>query len=150
MDFSLNGQDTITIGGRLLTSFFDKDYGLLTFPNELANMKVGKGGNSVISLVNMGKMGELTLRILLASTDDLYINSIQRAWINDQPTFPLVSGQVVKRSGDGRGNVRNIVYYLEGGLPTTIPEARSNADGDEEQGVVVWKFKFARGSRQAL
>ena len=147
-DISINGNDTLTINGVLLTKFADKDYGLLTFPNENAQMKVGKGGNAVITYIAMGRMGELALRILLASTDDLFLNSLQRAWQNDQPSFVLLTGQLVKRSGDGKGNIKNVVYTLTGGVPTMIPEARSNADGDEEQGVVVWKFKFARGSRQ--
>lgn len=154
MDISLNGSDTIslTIGGvtTLLTKFADKDYGMLTFPNELASYKVGKSGNAVISFNNMGLMGEMTLRLLVASSDDALINSAQRAFIQDAPSFPLVSGQIVKRSGDGAGNVTNVIYYLQGGVPVTIPEEHSNADGDEEQGIVVWKFKFAQGARQIM
>lgn len=148
MNVSLCSSDTITINGQLLTKFFDKDYGLLTFPNENGQIKVGKNGNAVITYVNMGRLGELTLRVLLASTDDAFLNQIQRSWQNSQSGFILMTGQVVKVSGDGKGNISNVVYNLEGGIPTMIPESHSNADGDEEQGVVVWKFKFARGSRQ--
>jgi hypothetical protein len=147
MDISLNGADVIILAGRNLTKFFDKDYGLLTFPNELANVKVGKSGNAVISLVNMGVMGELTLRILLGTSDDAFLNSLQRGFLIDPPSFELVDGSVIKRSGDGGGFVTDTVYSLEAGVPTTIPESHSNADGDEEQGVAVWKFKFARGAR---
>ena len=149
MDLSLNGNDVIILNGRLMTKFFDKDYGVLNFPNENANVKVGKNGNAVITLVNMGRLGELTLRILLGTTDDAFINSIQRAFQIDPPTFSTVTGQIVKRSGDGQGTPRDVVYDLLGGVPTTVPEAKSNSDGDEEQGVVIWKFKFARGSRRA-
>lgn len=147
MDFSLNGNDTITIAGVLITKFFDKDYGLASIPNELANMKIGKNGNAVVTFIPGGQMAELTLRILLASSDDLFMNSLQRSFINNPPGFILLNGQLVKQSGDGQGNIRNIVYGFEGGVPSHIPEARSNADGDEEQGVAVWKFKFARVSR---
>lgn len=150
MNYSLNGSDTITLNGTLLTKFFDKDYGLLTFPNEVANMKVGKSGNAVITKVSMGTLGELTLRILLGTSDDSTINSIQRAWLNDPASFVLASGQVVKRTGDGKGNIRNVVYSLYGGVPVMIPESHSNSDGDEEQGVAIWKLKFANGSRQML
>jgi hypothetical protein len=151
MDISLNGNDTISLNGYLLTKFVDKDYGILTFPNELATYKIGKLGNTaIIAMAAMGLLGELTLRILLSSPDDAFINSIQRAFVSDPPSFELVTGQIVKRSGDGAGNVSNVIYYLEGGTPTNIPEAHSNADGDEEQGVTIWKFKFAKGSRQLL
>jgi hypothetical protein len=154
MDFSLNGSDTISLTYQgetiLLTQFADKDYGMLSFPNELATMKVGKSGNAVISFNNMGLMGELTLRLLVGNTQDAALNSIQRDFIGDAPSFQLVSGQIVKRSGDGAGNVNNVIYYLQGGVPTTIPEEHSSADGDEEQGIAVWKFKFAQGARQIM
>lgn len=149
-DISLNGNDTITINGYLYTKFADKDYGLLTFPEELAKFKVGKSGNATISFNNMGRLGELTLRLMVGTVDDALINSFQTAYMADPPSFSLLSGQVVKRTGDGRGNQRNVVYHLQGGLPVTIPEQHSNSDGDEEQGVVVWKIKFARGARQVL
>jgi hypothetical protein len=150
MDISLNGNDTISVNGFLLTKFVDKDYGLLTFPNELATFKVGKSANAVISFNNMGLLGELTLRVLLASVDDAFFNSLQRSFIQDPPSFVLLTGQIIKRSGDGAANVKNVIYNLTGGAPVMIPEEHSNADGDEEQGVAVWKFKFARGTRQLM
>ena len=150
MDISLNGNDTISLNGTLLTKFIDKDYGLLTFPNELFTMKVGKGNNAVISYNNMGRLGELTLRLLLASIDDAFLNSIQRQAIIDPPSFQLITGQIVKRTGDGTGAVSNVIYHLKGGVPTAIPESHSNSDGDEEQGVAIWKFKFVQGARQLM
>jgi hypothetical protein len=150
MDVSLNGNDTITINNRLLTKFVDKDYGLLAFPGELATIKVGKASNAVVSFVPGGQMGDLTLRLLLSSSDDAFFNSIQRAFIQDPPSFVLMGGQLVKRSGDGQGNQANAIYNLRGGVPSAIVEAHSNADGDEEQGVAVWKFKFIIASRQLM
>lgn len=150
MDISLNGNDTITIAGRLYTKFVDKDYGLITLPNEFATFKPGKNSNTVIAFTPMGLLGELTLRVLLASTDDATLNSFYRQFVTDAPTFALLSGQIIKRSGDGTGTVRNVIYNLTDGAPVAIPEGHSNADGDEEQGVAVWKLKFARVSRQLL
>lgn len=150
MDISINGSDTIQINGRLLTNFFDKDYGMLTFPNELANFKIGKDGNAAINFMPSGLVGELTLRILVGTYDDQFVNSIQLDFVNDAPSFILADGQVIKRSGRGDGSIRNVVYNLTGGVPIVIPEERSNADGDEEQAVAVWKFRFALASRQIL
>lgn len=149
-EYSLNGNDTITVASRLFTGFADKDYGKLTFPNETVNMKVGKGGNTVISVIPMGRLGELTLRLLLGNRDDAFINDLLQQWYFDPPSFVLFPAQVVKRSGSGTGQIRNVVYNLLGGVPAQIPEEASNADGDEEQGIAAWKIKFAYGSRQVL
>ena len=150
MEISINGNDTITINGALLTKFADKDYGLLNFPDKLTTTTIGKSGNAVIAYTPKGKKCELTLRLLLATTDDATINSYLQQLSQDAPSFPLLTGQIVKRSGDGSGTVRNVIYKLEGGTPDQIPESHSNSDGDEEQGIAVWKFTFAKGSRQLM
>jgi hypothetical protein len=148
MEISINGNDTIILNGTLLTDLGEGDVGVLTFPNELAQMKPGKNGNTVIAFSALGLMGELTLKLLRGSGNDAFINSIQRQFIIDPPSFVTVTAQLVKRLGDGQGNVGNDVYNLVGGVPTNIPEAKSNVEGDVEQGLVSWKFKFAQGSRQ--
>jgi hypothetical protein len=148
MEISLNGNDTIIINGTLLTDLGAGDVGVLTFPNESAQMKRGKNGNTVIAFSELGQMGELTLRLLRASGNDALINSIQRQFFQDAPSFQTITGQVVKRVGDGQGNVTNDIYNLSGGVPTMIPEAKSNVEGDIEQGETIWKLKFAKGSRQ--
>lgn len=154
MDISLNGNDTISLtyqgNATLLTKFFDKDFGLLVAPNKLATVKVGKKGNAAVSVNYMGLLAELTLRLLVGSVDDALINSIQRTFIQDPPSFALLGGQIIKRTGDGQGNVQNIIHYLQGGVPDALPEEHSNADGDEEQAVAIWKFTFVSYQRQIM
>lgn len=158
MSLSLNGNDTIQINGRLLTQFFDKDYGVLTYPQELANFKVGKNQNTAICFLPGGLMADLTLRLLVGTYDDQFINAIQGNFIFDAPSFSTLYGQIVKRSGTGVGGipgtntatVRNIIYNLAGGVPVSIPDSHSNSDGDEEQAAAIWKFKFALAPRQII
>jgi hypothetical protein len=147
-DISLNGNDTILLNGTLLTDFADGDVGSLTFPNETAQFKPGKNGNTLIAFSALGQLTECTLRLIRGSNNDSYINSFQRLFFQDPPSFPLLTLQLVKRVGDGQGNVTNDTYLLTGGVPISIPEVKSNVEGETEQGVTIWKFKFAAGTRQ--
>jgi len=144
---SLSGNDTIILSGRQLTAFADGDIGTLTFPNETGVLKPGKNGNTLIAYSAMGNLVEGTLRILRGSADDAFINSLQILFFQDPPSFPLITLQLVKRIGDGQGNVKSDVYLCTGGVPTMIPEVKSNIEGETDQGVTIWKFKFAVGQR---
>ena len=47
------------------------------------------------------------------------------------------------RVGDGDGNVTQDQYAATGGVFTHNVDAKTNAEGDEEQSVSVYRFKFA-------
>jgi hypothetical protein len=69
------------------------------------------------------------------------------AWIKDPSAFNLITGQFVKRTGDGKGNVSNVTYDLAGGIFSKTPVAKTNVEGDTEQSVVVWNLLFSNGTR---
>ena len=148
MEISLNGSDVINIDGTLQTDFADGDVGVLTLPNELVSTKPGKNGNTVIAFNATGQLGELTLRFIRGSGNDQYINAAYRAFVNDPALFVTIEGNITKQIGDGNGNVTLDTYTLFGGVPQAIPEVKSNVEGDTDQGVTMWKIRFAKVQRQ--
>ncbi len=139
---SLSGSDTLQIDGRILNDFADGDQAMLDFPNDLAAVKVGKNGNTVFAFNNMGRMGELKLRILLGSDDDKYLNSRLSEMFNDFSNFVLVSGAFSKRVGDGASNISTDVYSLNSGVFKRNVNAKTNAEGDTDQSVAEYTIVF--------
>ena len=148
MDISLNGNDTISINGILQTDLADGDVGTLTFPNEYVTMKQGKNNNTIIAFNAMGQLAELTLRLIRGSVNDQYVNAAYRQFVNSPATFQLLDASIVKLIGDGNGNITTDAYTLTGGVPMAVPEVKSNVEGDTDQGVTMWKIRFAMGTRQ--
>lgn len=148
MDISLNGNDTIVINGITQTDLADGDVGSLTFPNEYVTMKPGKNNNTIIAFNAMGQLAELTLRLIRGSINDQYINAQYRSFVNFPANYNLIEASIAKIIGDGNGNVTYDSYTLTGGVPMAIPEVKSNVEGDTDQGVTIWKIRFAMGTRQ--
>ena len=148
MDISLNGNDTIQVNGILQTDLADGDVGTLTFPNEFVTMKPGKNNNTIIAFNAMGQLAELTLRLIRGSFNDQQINLYYRQFVNDPAGFSLVEASIIKLIGDGNGNITTDSYTLTGGVPMMVPEVKSNVEGDTDQGVTIWKIRFAMGTRQ--
>ena len=148
MDISLNGNDTISINGILQTDLADGDVGHITFPNEFVTMKPGKNNNTLIAFNAMGQLAELTLRFIRGSVNDQQIYELYRSFVFSPATFNLVEASIVKVIGDGNGNITTDAYTLTGGVPMSVPEVKSNVEGDTEQGVTIWKLRFAMGTRQ--
>ena len=144
---ALTGADTIQVGDRVLTAFADADNGVLEFPNELAGVKTGKNGNTVIAFNAMGLQGKLTLRILRASQDDQFLNDVIWDYKNDPTAFDPLTGYVVKRVGTRGGNVRGDIYNCSNGVPTKQVAVKSNVEGDTEQGVSIYEFTFGHVDR---
>lgn len=148
--FSVTGDDTIQIAGRVLTNFGDGDVGKVSFPNEKVGVKTGKGGNSVFAANAMGQLAEVILRVLRGSPDDTFLNSLLVLQDSDLPSFPLMDGYVVKRIGDGQGNVANDTTFLKGGVFTKNVETDSNVEGQTDQALAIYNFKFANSERGTL
>lgn len=144
---AMSGADSVIINNRILSDFADGDFAMLEFPNDIANVKTGKNGNSIYSLNTTGKQSEVTLRIIRASADDKYLNGL----INQQQlNFAgkiLDTGEFVKQVGDGAGNVANDTYLMSGGIFTKSVGAKANAEGDTEQSVSIYKIKFSNSPR---
>ena len=67
--------------------------------------------------------------------------------LNDFSGFKLVSGQFIKRVGDGAGNLNSDIYQASGGVFTSIPGAITNVEGNVEQSVSVYEIKFGNITR---
>ena len=93
---SLTGQDTIQIDTRVLNDFADQDIGLLTFPNDMAAVKSSKNGNMIFAFNETGKQCELTVRLLVGSSDDKYLNSRMQEMKADFSSFLLMTGVFMK------------------------------------------------------
>jgi len=144
---ALTGADTVIINDFILTAFADGDSGSFTFPNKLSETKVGKNGNAIFAFNAMGLLSEATLRLIRGSGDDKFLNSLQKAYINDPASFTPLNGEFIKRVGDGKGNVTNDTYVFAGGMLPNLPEVKENLAGETEQAVTIWKLTFANSDR---
>lgn len=144
---AMSGNDTVIINNRVLTDFADGDIAVLSFPNEIANVKTGKNGNSIYSFNATGKQSEFVLRVVRGSADDKFLNGLLATQQANFAGFPLMIGELVKKVGDGSGNVASDTYIMSGGIFAKIPEAKSNDEGDTEQSVVIYTFKFSNSPR---
>lgn len=152
MSVSLTGKDTISIGSRglaprILADLADGDTGMLDFPNNLVEAKTGKNGNTIYAFNSTGVVGTMTVRTLRGSADDKYLNSEMNRYKLDPASYTLLDGEIIKRVGDGIGNVTNDVYSLDGGIVQKMPNVKENVEGDTEQAVTIWQIVFANSDR---
>jgi hypothetical protein len=147
---SLTGQDTLVIGGIVLTDVADGDWFTVTYDNDLANLKRGKNGNSIFAENSMGPIASATLRLIRASDDDKTVDALLQQQLQDFSSFVLLDGQFTKRAGDGLGNVASDTYKMAGGIFKRQVDAKSNAEGDTEQSVSIYRFEFSDVSRQVF
>lgn len=147
---SLTGNDVITINGRVFHDFATGDIAKLDFAADLVKAAASKNGNIIYSLDVTGLMSTLTLKLLLGSSDDRYINSLLASQNNDFATTILAVGSFVKRVGDGAGAVTNVIYNTLGGVVKKFPAVKISATGDVEQSVVEWVLDFGNNSRAIM
>lgn len=144
---ALSGSDTIVINNHVFSDLADGDCVALTFPNDIANVKTGKNGNSIYGLNETGKQCEVKLRIVRGSNDDKFMNNLLVQQQANFAGFPLMQGRFVKKLGDGQGNIANDTYIVSGGIFTKIPEAKTNVEGESEQSVAIYTLKFSNAPR---
>jgi hypothetical protein len=144
---ALCGTDTIIINNIVQSGLGDADAGLLEFPNDVANIKKGKEGNMIAALNQLGTLGELTLRYLRGTADDKTMNSIVANFISNPSGFVMMTGEFIKKVGDGTGKVISDNYIASSGVPMRLPNVKSNAEGDPDQGIAVYKIKFGKVAR---
>ncbi len=144
---SLTGNDTTLIDSQIITDLGDGDVGVLEFPDDLVGIKVGKNGNTLYSFNASGLRVVLTLRVIAGSADDKYLNSRLAQQINDFPSFVLMSGEFIKRVGDGAGNISSVTYVCQGGVVQKVPVSKENVEGNNDQAIAEWKIVFGNGGR---
>jgi len=147
---SLTGDDNIILNNgadRVMKDLADGDIATLNFPDKLVEAKVGKNGNTIFAFKASGKKVEAEIRVLAGSADDKWLNKELTLYQQSQPSYILLSGEFIKRVGDGKGNVTNIIYKLENGLVSGYPNAKENNDGDTEQAVAIYSLIFVNTDR---
>jgi hypothetical protein len=144
---ALSGNDTIIINNRPITDLADGDVAMLEFPNNVAEVKTGKNGNSIYSLNETGKNSELTLRVIRGSSDDKFLNQLLSNQSTNFAGTVLMIAEFIKRVGDGQGNISNDTYICSGGIFQRLVPAKSNVEGDTGQSVCEYKIKFSNTPR---
>lgn len=147
MVVTLSGSDTISINGQVLADLADANVVELTFPNDIAQVKTGKNGNSIYSFNATGKQCEVKVRVMRGSSDDKFLNNLL---IQQNANFAgtvLLLGQFIKKLGDGLGNITSDTYVMEGGVFTKQVAGKSNVEGDTEQSISEYMMKFSNAPR---
>lgn len=144
---ALSGNDTLSLNNQVLVDFADGNCAELTFPNDIANVKTGKNGNSIYGLNESGKQAELKIKVLRASADDKFLNNLLQQQQNNFAGTVLLIGQFIKKIGDGLGNITSDTYVTSGGVFVKIPEAKTNVEGETDQSTVTYTIRFANSPR---
>src|SRR5665213_701306 len=144
---ALSGNDTININNTVLNDLADGNAVEMTFPNDIAQVKTGKNGNSIYGLNETGKQCEVKVRVIRVSSDDKFLNGLLAQQQANFAGTVLLIGQFIKKLGDGLGNITSDTYIMSGGVFTKIPEAKSNVEGDSEQSVSIYTMKFSNSPR---
>ncbi len=145
---SFTGQDTAIINDRVLNNLADGDCVVITYPNPLMNVKIGKNGNAIYGVNETGKLAELKLRVLRGSADDKFLNGLLAQQKGPNPEdFVLITGEFVKNIGVGGGANAGDTTELSGGVFTKQPDVKSNVEGDPGQAVVEYTLNFSAGPR---
>jgi hypothetical protein len=147
MTVSLTGSDVIIINANVLSDLADQDIADLTFPNDIAQAKTGKNGNSIYALNESGRQADFKIRLIRGSGDDKFMNALLALQLANFAAFPLMQGQFTKNVGDGTGNVTQDTYVLSGGIFVKVPAAKSNTEGNTDQSVVMYEMKFTNAPR---
>jgi hypothetical protein len=144
---ALSGSDTVSINNTVLTALADGNCVEMTFPNDIANVKTGKNGNSIYGLNESGKQCEVKMRVLRGSGDDKFLNNLLAQQQANFAGTVLMIGQFIKKIGDGSGNITSDTYIMSGGIFTKIPEAKTNVEGETEQSIAIYTIKFSNAPR---
>ena len=145
--FSLVGSDTIKINQRILSDLPHGEVAKVTYETDLVTVKTGKTGNSIFAQNASGLAAAMELKLIRGSADDAFMNSILQQYKANPTGFVLMNAELVKRLGDGLGNVVADAYVLTGGVISKQVEVMSNVEGDVEQAVSTYAMKFAFAAR---
>ncbi len=144
---SLTGSDGIQIDDRVLANLANGDAVTVEYPNDFGVVKTSKNGNTIYAFNESGRQVEVTVRVLIGSPDDKFLNSRWQELKNDESGFILLTGVFTKRVGDGKGNISTVVYQMAGGVFKKQPSAKTSAEGDVDQSVAVYTITFGNGDR---
>ena len=144
---AMSGSDTININNRVFADLADGDCVTLDFPNDIAQVKTGKNGNSIYGLNETGRQSEVKIRVIRGSSDDKFLNGLLAQQQSNFAGFVLMVGQFIKKLGDGAGNIASDTYIMSGGVFTKQIPGKTNVEGDTEQSVSMYTLKFSNSPR---
>lgn len=144
---ALTGNDTVIINDRIISDLADADAGTLDFPNDSATIKKGKNSSAIYAFNASGELCNVVLRVVIGSEDDKYFNALKTQQDKNFAQTVLMTGEFIKKVGDGKGKVKKVIYIMSGGIFTKGINAKSNVEGDSEQGVAVYNIAFANAPR---
>lgn len=144
---ALSGDDTVIIQNHVFADLADATAVELTFPNDIAQVKTGKNGNSIYGLNESGKQCECKIRVLRASDDDKFLNGLIAQQQNNFAGTVLLFGQFIKKIGDGAGNITSDTYVMSGGVFSKQVAAKMNVEGDTDQSIAEYMIKFSNAPR---
>lgn len=147
MSVAMSGSDTIKIDAGPIVDLADGDAVVMTFPNDIATIKTGKNGNAIFGLNENGRQAEVVLRVIRGSDDDKTLNNRLAQQRANFAGFVTLTGEFVKKIGDGVGNIAGDTYIMSGGVFSKNVEAKSNVEGDSEQSVSTYHLKFSQAIR---
>lgn len=144
---ALSGSDTINLNNQILSDLADGNCVELTFPNDIANVKTGKNGNSIYGLNESGKQCEVKVRVLRGSADDKFLNNLLAQQQANFAGTVLLIGQFIKKIGDGQGNITSDTYIMSGGVFVKQVEGKTNVEGETEQSIAIYTIRFSNAPR---
>lgn len=147
---AITGKDTLVLNDHVFQDLADGDCGKLVYDEDLTKLKMGKEGNAVYGQNQGGRSGTLTMRVVMGSRDDKYLNGLLAEWLSLSSAYVLDLGSLFKNVGDGAGNQNSVVYQIIGGAPKKQPEVKINTDGDPSQSVAEWTWIIAQVVRSII
>ena len=140
--FSLTGDDQINlnVAPNLTNDLADGDAVVITIPNDLVNIQVGKNGNAIYAKDENGNRFDMEIRVLKGSNSD---GNLLAKYLSTKANFSastFITGQFVKKIGDVLGTVNSYTYTVGGAMIRKAPEAKANVNGDTEQSVTVYSI----------
>ncbi len=126
MRTSFTSKDVLEIGKRKLSDFSKGD-------KVVATLHVPDKSN--------GKISTLTIRLVLHSADDNYLNSEMRLHISDPVRYTTC--EIVKRTGNG-DRIASDVYVLRGGVVQNMPKI----EDDTDVSITEWTILFTSADKK--
>lgn len=138
------GQDILIINNRILNDFAMDDPIVLDYPNELVEYNRYKNGNTIVVFKSQGTIVNLSLKLMIASDDDKFLNTFLNSQITNPASFVMLTAQFIKNASNPEtGDINQITYNLGAGVFSKLINAKENVSTDPEQAAAVYNLKFA-------
>ena len=139
---TLAGSDSLVLDNELILDGADADCITLDYPNDMANIYIGKNDNIMITPNAQGGITDVNLRVCINGKTDKYLTNKLSQFKNDPASFQLINGIFTKRTGDGNGNLTKKIYNLSAGVIVKRSGAVDSTVGNVESIVSIWNLRF--------